>query len=289
MTAAIMNVLRLIPASVAVKALGKVDKRLQSFFANAAAYGLDVNRAVDFVADRFAHDTEEERLRNKQAPTPEEALDLQGIERAKAPGRALKTAASFAIGSQLAGAPEEAPQQQAAPTPQQQLAQKVGNASNAIGAAERSYTGMATPVIAGRAIAQAQQAPHRLQAALKAKNGPQTTPQAPQATQAAGTPFDVLKQRHPEIGTFLQAEMKKGRSPYEAAAAARAKKALQDPIAKLEAEAQVPFEGLIAHIFGGNVPQEQEITPTQTIPANSPQLTEVINLIRATNQAKGIK
>jgi len=294
MTAAILNVLKLIPASTAVKALSKVDKRFKNYFASAAAYGLDVNRAVDFVSDRFSQDNEEGRIQKKPAPTLEEKTALQNIQTSQRIPRNLKTAASFAAGGLLGETPEEEPQtQEAVPTlsPQQQLAQKVGKASNAIGAAERSYTGMATPVIAGRAIAQAQQAPHRLQAALKAKNGPQATPQAPQQTQTAGTPFDMLKRNSPEIGAFMESEMKKGRSPYEAAAAARAKKALQEPITKLEAQAQVPFEGLIARIFGGNVPQEQEITPTQTVEGGDyrQDLKQLATLIQQYTNAKGAR
>lgn len=291
MASAIFNVLKFIPASTAAKALGKVDKRFKNYFASAAAYGYDVDRAVNFLSGQFDKESEEQRLQNKATPTPEEGLALQGMQADKAIPRAMKTAASFATGGLLAGNEEEAPQQQAAPTPQQQLAQKVGNASNAIGAAERSYTGMATPVIAGRAIAQAQQAPHRLQAALKAKNGPQATPQAPQPNQTAGTPFDMLKRNSPEIGAFMESEMKKGRSPYEAAAAARAKKALQEPITKLEAQAQVPFEGIIAHIFGGNVPQEQEITPTQTVQGGDyrQDLKQLAALIQQYNNAKGAR
>lgn len=187
---------------------------------------------------------------------------------------------------------EEAPQQQAAPSSQQQLAQKVGNASNAIGAAEKSYTGLATPVIAGRAIAEAQQAPHRLQAALKAKNIPQTALQAPQSTNAPATAFDMLKQHNPEIGAFFEDQFKKGKTPFEAAAAARKKPVLKNPIEKLEYENAQPFEGVIAQIFGG-YGQQQEITPTQNIPAQSTDISQDLkllgNMIQGFYHSKGMK
>lgn len=294
MTAAILNVLKLIPASTAVKALSKVDKRFKNYFASAAAYGLDVNRAVDFVSDRFSQDNEEGRIQKKPAPTLEEKTALQNIQTSQRIPRNLKTAASFAAGGLLGETPEEAtPEQQAAQalSPQQQLAQRAGQAAAPVTQAYKAQQGMATPVIAGRAIAQAQQAPHRLQAALKAKNGPQTALQAPQATQAAPTAFDMLKQNSPEIGAFMQAEMKKGKSPYEAAASARKKSDLKDPIVQLEAMAQMPFEGVIAHIFGGNVPQEQEITPTQNVPAQSTEYLQAMNklngLLQGYNQQFG--
>ena len=89
----------------------------------------------------------------------------------------------------------------------------------------------------------------------------------------------------------MQAEMKKGKSPYEAAASARKKSDLKDPIVQLEAMAQMPFEGVIAHIFGGNVPQEQEITPTQNVPAQSTEYLQAMNklngLLQGYNQQFG--
>jgi len=285
-----------VPIGFAVKGLESLDPRFKKFFGTGIAAGYGTNELLGYLRSKFQTEGEkanksqlQERVASGMA-RPEERAGLSEIEHAEAPGDVLQTAGALGAGALAgAGAAGLLGKGAQAATAMQGLKQKVGQAATPVTQAYKAQEGLATPVIAGRAIAQAQQAPHRLQAALKAKNGPQTALQTTQAAQAVPTALDMLKRNNPEIGAFFESEIKKGKDPLTAAAKAREKPSLKTPIMEMEAENELPFEGIIAHIFGGNVPQEQEITPTQTIPANSPQLTEVLNLIRATNQAKGIR
>jgi hypothetical protein len=278
------------------KGLEKISPKFKSYFAKALSYGLSANQAVDYLASRFSNPNQQEYQQaltqrgQAQQLRPDEMEAQAQQTNSQIPGKLLKTGLALASPLMMGGE-EPTPQTLPEESPIQQTAQRASRATAPITQAYKAQEGMATPVIAGRAIAQAQQAPHRLQAALKAKNGPQTALQAPQSPEATLTPFDMLKRNSPEIGAFMEAEMKKGRSPYEAAAAARAKKALQEPITKLEAQAQVPFEGLIAHIFGGGVPQEQEITPTQTVEGGDyrQDLKQLAALIQQYTNAKGAR
>lgn len=106
--AAILNVLKYIPVSTARKALEKVNPGFKNYFAKSAAYGLDINRAMDFLSDRFqsdaqkAHKAHLEQGEANKTLRPDEAASKAQISNAEAPLRGLKTAASF-IGGGLLG------------------------------------------------------------------------------------------------------------------------------------------------------------------------------------------
>ena len=114
---AILGALKYIPASTARKALEKVNPGFKNYFAKSAAYGLDINRAVDYLADRFqsesqkAHKQHLERGEANRTLRPDEMASKSQIENAELPFKAAKTALSF-VGGGLLGREGEKPQEE---------------------------------------------------------------------------------------------------------------------------------------------------------------------------------
>jgi hypothetical protein len=109
MTQAIFQVLKYIPATTARKALEKVNPGFKNYFSSAISYGVDANRALDFLMDRFESDSQKEHkeyLKRGQANKtlrPDEQASKAMIERNEIPAQVAKTAASFALGGGLGG------------------------------------------------------------------------------------------------------------------------------------------------------------------------------------------
>lgn len=105
--APILGALKYLPASVARKALEKVSPKFGDYFARAAAFGVDVNRAVDFLSDRFQSDSQkqykEQLQRGAQNNTlrPDEMLSRSEMRNQALPAKFLKTVGSFATGAVL--------------------------------------------------------------------------------------------------------------------------------------------------------------------------------------------
>ncbi len=104
---AIMGAIRHIPASLAQKALSKVDKRFSNYFAKSAAYGIDATRALDYLSERFESDKQREykdqleKGAKNNTLRPDEMVSRSEISNSEMPGRALRTAAGFAAGGAL--------------------------------------------------------------------------------------------------------------------------------------------------------------------------------------------
>ncbi len=276
------------------RGLEKISPKFKSYFAQSIAYGFSANQALDYLVDHFKNKGQQqyqqalEKRGQAQQLRPDEMEAQAQIQNAQLPGKVLKTGLALAA-PLMAGGGEAAPQEEApAESPIPQMAQKVGKAAAPVTQAYKATEGLATPVISGRAVAQAGMELNRRKN-LAAK----TAPQAVESTKSAATPFDMLKKHNPEIGAFMESELGKGRSPFEAAAAARNKKSLKNPIRDLEEETAQPFEGIIAHIFGLGSPNQQA-APTQS--ASSAQSgdwmaaqKQLAGLIQAYNQSKGLK
>jgi hypothetical protein len=105
---AIFGALKYIPASVGVKALEKLSPMFKNYFSRVAAYGLDTNRALDYLKDRFeneaSQDFQSQLNQGEQAGTlrPDEKAAKSQISNAKAPGKIARTIAS--LGGGLIGA-----------------------------------------------------------------------------------------------------------------------------------------------------------------------------------------
>lgn len=141
MASAIFQALKIVPASVGVKYLEKYSPVFKNYFAKVAAYGLDTNRALDYLKDRFSNEATEnfksqlEQGERKGTLRPDEMAAKTQISNAEIPGQVLRGAASLAGGFIGSGAsreeeqPEEAQaqqqmQQQAQPQPQAQAPQR---------------------------------------------------------------------------------------------------------------------------------------------------------------------
>lgn len=110
---AILNVLKYIPASTARKALEKVNPGFKNYFAKSAAYGLDINRAIDFLSDRFQSESQKSHKAHlaqgkaNRTLRPDELASKAQIENAEMPLRAAKTAASLVGGALLGREPSD--------------------------------------------------------------------------------------------------------------------------------------------------------------------------------------
>jgi hypothetical protein len=208
MATAIFNALKFIPASMAVKALSKVDKRFNNFFANAAAYGYDINNALDFISKKFSDESEREKLERKNNPTAEEGIALQQMNKGRMPIEALKGAASFALGGLVGSGQEE-------PTNNQNQ----------------------------ESISQPEQ---------QQQISPQTPP-----------PFAEFLRQNPELGAYLDKQMKAGRDPIVAATQAKKISKFRSLISQLEEDMGQSFEDLIGYLFYGRQRQETGMKPPQ--------------------------
>jgi hypothetical protein len=110
---ALMGAAKYLPASVLRGALGKYDKRFNQFFSRAAAYGVDVNRAIDYLSDRFDNETQKNYSENlekgaaNQTLRPDEMVSRSQMSNQAIPGKVLKTAGSIALGGMLGSNTQE--------------------------------------------------------------------------------------------------------------------------------------------------------------------------------------
>lgn len=128
MISTLLNAMKYVPKSVALKALSKVSPSLRNYFSSSVAYGLDANAALDYLYKRFSDDPMEE-LEKKPTPTPEEKVAMQSAKRANQPFDLAKNIAGFGLGALAASKgkqPEnaESPQQPAKMLQQQQNLQQ---------------------------------------------------------------------------------------------------------------------------------------------------------------------
>ena len=107
---AVMGALKFMPASLARQALEKVNPGFKNYFSKALAYGVDANRALDFLSERFESDAQKEH-RNQldkgaanQTLRPDEMVSRSQMQNADIPGKLLKTGLSAVTGGLLGGA-----------------------------------------------------------------------------------------------------------------------------------------------------------------------------------------
>lgn len=117
MVAPILNAAKFLPASLTIKALEKFSPKFKNYFARVAAYGLDTNRALDWVTDRFRNEQganfEGELESGAQRGTlrPDEMVARQQINQSKIPGKVVRSLASLGGGFLGAQAGQEEEQQ----------------------------------------------------------------------------------------------------------------------------------------------------------------------------------
>src|SRR5271170_3119104 len=105
----IMKAARLLPASAALKLLQKYNPKFKNHFANAAAYGYDVNNALDYLNERFEGDQPfRQQLEQGEANgqlRPDERISKNALENAETPRKIARSAAAIGGGALLGGVP----------------------------------------------------------------------------------------------------------------------------------------------------------------------------------------
>jgi hypothetical protein len=219
---AIFGALKYLPASLGVKALQKVNPKFKNYFANALAYGVDANRAMDYLTERFSSDSQNdyqnqlEKGASQGTLRPDEAVSRSQMKNASMPLRALKTAGSFAIGAGLGSQGEEESQEQ----------------------------GMQKPPPPPRT-------PPAIPAEKQARTGPQMRQQEKlrSAAQASGNPLDVIAQYSPEMARRLSLTIQHGSPPLQAAQEVQNDQKYSRIVDQVQQEVGKPFDQWIGDYF----------------------------------------
>ena len=131
MSAAILGALKFLPASLARKALSKVNPGFDTFFSRALSYGIDADRAIEYLSDRFqsdaqkSHQNQLDRGAANQTLRPDEAVSRSEMSNAAIPGKILKGAASLAIGGGLGMGGQKKTKEKKSPVPTQSEMKRV--------------------------------------------------------------------------------------------------------------------------------------------------------------------
>lgn len=112
---AIFGALKYVPATVARKALEKVNPKFKNYFSTSVAYGLDANRALDYLSDRFQSDAQrshKQQLEQGAANNtlrPDEMVSRSQLKNAEMPANVLKSALAFGGAGALTGRESQQP------------------------------------------------------------------------------------------------------------------------------------------------------------------------------------
>jgi hypothetical protein len=126
MASAILGALKYLPASMAQKALVKVNPSFGGYFSKALSYGVDANRALDYLLERFESDSQRDYKRQLEQGAaqgtlrPDEKVSRSEMANAALPAKVLKAGASALIGGGLGFGKEQVPAQQEIPELTQQ-------------------------------------------------------------------------------------------------------------------------------------------------------------------------
>lgn len=122
---AVLGAASYVPATITRKALEKLSPKFGSYFSKALTYGVDANRAVDYLVHRFKnqtqhiHENELEEGAAKGTLRPDEMVSRSQIQNAAIPGKIAKTALGIGTGLVLGGIGEgtsEIQKQEESPT-----------------------------------------------------------------------------------------------------------------------------------------------------------------------------
>lgn len=236
MTAALQAVLqglKYIPASLGMKALSKVNPKFKNFFTEAASYGIDTNRAISYLTDRFSNQNNqqfEQGLAQRGAQgqlRPDEMAAQTDISNSRIPGRIAKGIASFG-GAGLASSFGDSDQQQDQPQDQSQQPQQPGGVQNFIA-------------------------------------------------------------QHPELGAFMDSQINQGKSPDQAAMAAKQSRKFGPIVESIEKNVGQDFVSLINQLYSGQ--RQQSTSQQNSQPGQSSDkisgLIQALNAVRQARQSRG--
>jgi|GEM_PF-6639310 len=122
MASAIFGVLKYLPASLARKALAKANPGFENYFSKALSYGVDANRALDYLIDKFENSAQKDFKQQQESRAaegtlrPDEMATRSQVANAAIPGKILKGGASALLGGALGIGSERRPSQEQEPT-----------------------------------------------------------------------------------------------------------------------------------------------------------------------------
>ena len=259
---AILGALKYIPASVAQKALIKKNPKFKNFFASALSYGIDANRALDYLSHRFGDqggEDYEDVLMSRQSEgmiRPDESASLRNIATSKLPYKAAKTGAALATGGLVGGLIEGL----GGKSPQPEKGEEKAVSEREI---SDQFAGNA-----GQLPAQAQQSGISGQL-------PQQEPKSAQL------PLDILAQYDPELARFVHGHVTNGRHPIEAGALAINAGKFKSPIKQIEKDVGMNFADFVHQIYGS--PPGADVRsvmgasqPAASQPQSNPQMNQIM-------------
>jgi hypothetical protein len=107
----ILGVAKYVPASTIVGLLSKLNPKFKNYFSDVASYGLDTNRAINFLVDKFSGSDYQNELEQRQGNLrPDEQVAQSEIENSQIPRNIATSLASFGAGG-LLGNRSQPPQQ----------------------------------------------------------------------------------------------------------------------------------------------------------------------------------
>lgn len=261
MVAAILNAAKFLPSSLVLKGLSKINPKFKNFFTQAASYGYDADRALEYLASKFKSPGETQfkdeldRGASQGTLRPDEAVARQGIQSAELPGKIARGIASFG-GAALSGSRNGEEEQEAQP----------------ISYTTEHPSTFDEPNFGPTIVKHGKEMPAKFGSKLNVLS--QRAQSAP--PERSYNPLEGL-QKYPALAKFIQKEASAGSDAMTIAAKAKKSKMLNPIVKKVETEADEPFESLLSRIVGERKPQ-----------ANAKHVA-VLNMVRQYKAAKAGK
>ena len=251
---------KLVPASIAVKGLSKVNPKMASFVTDSLAAGYTADNVIEYLRTRLTssgEQMEKSRLENSSSLTPQEKNNLQKRKTESGLGTAAAGAIGLATGlgglasgeqSEEVAQPQQAQNPSKPPIPSRPL--NVKPPSGGLSAS-------------GFPIPQSQPQP---------QNKPASP--MPQNSQAQSQPQqqNVIAQYSPALYKFLSEKIASGTKPHVAAFQALDNKSLKAAARKLEQDSGMAFSDVVLSEFGSQAAlQSQQARAQQAQQAGQPQ------------------
>lgn len=235
----ILGGLKYVPASLGIKVLEKAHPMFKNYFANVTAYGLDASKALDYVTERFSNPSEYE-----------ESLKSRNPDQLRTDERIAKNeiATSKAPGKLLRNAASLATGLSLAPSeekPQDTSADQVQETA----------------------------APPQVE---NSDSQPQIGQQQKPQPQPQSGAYNFIAQ-HPELGAYLDQQIKAGIPPDQAATQAKSMKRFRAAIEDIEGKLGQDLVSIISQLFGKGQNAQR---PTQHPQKQSGGISEALMMLR---------
>jgi len=227
--------------------LKKINPKLATFAKGAGAAGFAADQILSFLGNQFGSEEDE----TSGPLNPQEAASKAQRKQETAPDRVAKQAATLAataaggLGALGRGA---AAASQILPATQKVL-------TNQAPAAGKVLQGEVVPPTAPPGSGLNAQAIK--QQAEQMQPSPDEQAQAPQAPTGAANPVQSFIAQHPQLGAFLDQQMKQGALPEEAALAAKTSKRFRNDVNAIEQQVGQDFVSLVKQLFSFDQAKEK--------------------------------